>query len=375
MSLKNKITIETAAILLLLFSSCSTSSTKVNDAPITQIKVDVKQQDAYEHFFKKEYKAIPLETSDSFLIGKISKIQLINNCIYVFDKEQKKIYAFDAKGFFIREYCHIGQGEGEYPYLSDFEVYNKHLYLLSRANKCIFQYTLDDQFVKKINLNEWYEAFHFLDEKRVLLYSNKSNNVLYNIVEFNCQQKQVENKYFPFKRNENFSLYYPVFHEASDNELLLIQPYDYSVYTMQEKGPQILCTFFFNTVDKIPDDMDNIPLNQLHTMLRGKSVIKSFDWITRKDSILYASYILDYRPYLIRVNLNTNTTYNTILEDSEEYPFAFLTPSIYWQGNIVSICDAVDVLMFTETSFPSDKNPDGLLHEDDNPVIFIRELK
>ena len=44
------------------------------------------------------------------------------------------------------------------------------------------------------------------------------------------------------------------------------------------------------------------------------------------------------------------------------------------QGKAISAFHAETVINLSDKPFPSDKNPDGLLHEDDNPVIFIREL-
>ena len=366
------IVIVTAAFLL-LFTSCTSSPTGYKKKIID---VDTKGQDAYSLFFAKDYKSIALESPDEGLIGEVKKLQLTDSCIYVFDWGQKAVFAFDSKGFFIRKYCHAGQGRGEYIYLSDFEIYNNYLYLLSRANKCIYKYTLNDQFVEEIKVHDWYDAFHILDENNMLLYSNRSNNTMYNVIKYDYKKGEVTGKYLPFKRNDSYALHYYPFHKISDGRVLLIQPYDYSVYTLKEENLEKVCEFTFNTKDKIPQDADDIPLYQLHTsILGGKSVVKSIEWIAQKDSIIYVTYVLDYKMNLMRVNLNTEMVHNIVLEDSDEYPYAFIEPISWWQEKAVSICDAGTILFFSKGEFPSDKNPDGLLHEDDNPVLFIRELK
>ena len=361
------------AAFLLLFAACTGSPMEYKEKIIA---VDVNRQDSYEYFFAKDYKSITLETPDEGLIGEIKKIQLTDSCIYVFDWGQKTVFVFDSKGYFVRKYSHVGQGEGEYVYLSDFEIYNNHLYLLSRTNRCIYKYTLDDRFVDVIKVNDWYDAFHILNENCMLLYSNRSNNTKYNVVKYNYKTGIVLGKYLPFKRNDSYALHYYPFYETNDGRILLIQPYDYSVYTLKREELKKICEFSFNTKDKIPKDAYDIPLDQLHTsILWGKSVVKSIEWMAQKDSIIYATYVLDYKMNFMRANLNTGVVYNIVLEDSDEYPYAFIEPISWWRGKAVSICDAGTILFFSKGNFPSDKNPDGLLHEDDNPVIFIRELK
>ena len=368
----SKLIAGTATILLLL-SSCSSSKTEGRQGQ--QISVDVKQQDSYDHFFQKGYKAIPLATSDEILIGEITKLQLTDNCIYVFDKMQKAVFAFDANGYFLRKYRHVGQGEGEYSYLSDFQVYNGYLYLLSGSHKCIYQYTLDDQFVRKINVGDWYDQFQILNDKDMLLYSNFSNNKLYNIIWYDYRKERIEDKYFPFKQNDSYSLYFRVFHEDSKGKLLITQPYDHAVYGIADGKIKKSYAFSFNTSDKITENTADVSLYQMHTELRFKSIIKSFDCITQIDSTLYFIYVLDFYSYIAKVDLQTGKTYNAKLEIQEEYPFAYNPPITFYKNKGISVINAEEVLGMGKESFLSDKNPDGLLHEDDNPVIFIRELK
>lgn len=368
----NKLLIGTTATMLLLFTTCTPSK---NDEKVREICINVEQDDSYDSFFQKEYQAIPLETSDDVLVGEIEKIQLTNDHIYVFDKEQKTIFTFDLKGNFERKYCHIGQGEGEYPYLSDFEVYGNHLYILSRFNKCIYVYTLDDKYVKEIDTAEWYEKFRILDNNHLLLYSDYSNNILYNFILFDYQKEEIEDKYLPFKQNESFSLAHKAFHEDAKGGILLSQLYDYNIYQITDRGINRLCMLSFNTADHIPEKAEEQSLYQLHNSLKGKSVVKFLDCITLKDSTVYFTYRLDYKTNIAKVDLNTGAVKNTQMKIVEEFPFAFLGPLMFWKANAISVCDAESVIRMSDTPFPSDKTPDGLLHEDDNPVIFIRELK
>ncbi|PKO98453.1 MAG: hypothetical protein CVU13_09855 [Bacteroidetes bacterium HGW-Bacteroidetes-8] len=64
---------------------------------------------------------IPLETSDSILIGNISKIVCENNKIYVSDNSDK-LFVFDREGMHLRTLNRKGRGPGEYVVLRSFKV-------------------------------------------------------------------------------------------------------------------------------------------------------------------------------------------------------------------------------------------------------------
>lgn len=369
----NKFIVLIAWTAVLLLSHSCTSSHK-NDVGMMKIKVDIEQEASYEHFFDKEYKAITLATQDSVLVGKINKIQFTDSILYVLDKGQNTIFAFNMKGHFIHKYSHIGQGEGEYPYLSDFGVYNGYLYILSRFNKCIYQYSLDDKYIGEIELPDWFEEFRIINDEEIWLYSDYSNRLLYNIIRYNYQKGKIVAKYFPFMPNESFSLTHNAFHEGSKGQLLYTQLYDHSVYEMKEDGVQTLCTLSFNTPDQLTGNTKETSLYELHRSQGKKAVVRFLNNVTLKDSILYATYVNAFRTRIVRANLKSGVAQGTRIRIMDEYPFTFgiLT---FWQGKVVSVLDAATVLNLAEAPFLSDKNSDGLLHEDDNPVIFIRELK
>lgn len=360
------------AAVLLLSHSCTSSHQ--NDADVMKIEVDVKQEVSYDYFFEKEYKAITLATPDNAIVGKISKIQFADSILYALDKGQNAIFAFSIRGHFLHKYCHVGQGRGEYSYLSDFEVYNEKMYILSRVNKCIYQYTLDDKYIDEIELPDWFEAFRIINDEEIWLYSDYSNSLSYNIIRYNYQEGKILAEYFPFMQNETFSLAHNVFHEGSKGQLLYTQLYDHSVYELKEGGTQTLCTLSFNTPEQITGNTEETSLYELHRSQSKKSVVRFLGNVTLKDSILYATYINEFRTRIVRVNLNSGVAQGTRIRIVDEYPFTFglLT---FWQGKAVSVLDAATVLDVAEVPFPSNKNSDGLLHEDDNPVIFIRELK
>lgn len=86
-----------------------------------------------------------LETADSCLIGKASKIVLYNDTIFVKDKN-RSLFMFDSNGRFIRKFGGIGQGPGEYVDLTDFFV-DKYIYIWDNMQNRLSIFNKDGMFL------------------------------------------------------------------------------------------------------------------------------------------------------------------------------------------------------------------------------------
>jgi len=85
---------------------------------------------------------IKLDNSkDDFLIGKIDKVRIVNDKIFILDKRQRALIAFDITG---KGLCKIGeQGRGPHEYLRihDFDVdKNGNVYFLDGTLRKLFIY-------------------------------------------------------------------------------------------------------------------------------------------------------------------------------------------------------------------------------------------
>lgn len=72
------------------------------------------------------------------LLGRINKIQEIDNRLFVLDKSiSKSVLVFDRKGTFLFRVGKLGQGLGEYASVSDFSIISiKGSSMLSLSIKC-----------------------------------------------------------------------------------------------------------------------------------------------------------------------------------------------------------------------------------------------
>lgn len=149
-----KITIYTAIIFLFLvcFISCKIKDDGMDGKGFVTITIPDKNDkitaEQFDSIFEYNRYIIP-EISDSSMLGKINKVYLIGDTLFVMHGSQF-ITSYDSNGKYIRNYSHIGQGPGEYPVLNDMDIKEGFIYILS-GNK-IYKYTTDDRFMGTINL-------------------------------------------------------------------------------------------------------------------------------------------------------------------------------------------------------------------------------
>lgn len=97
-----------------------------------------------------EYKNhVLLETNEASLLGRINKIHLTEDEIYIMN-DRTKITVFKKDGAYVRTISHVGHGPGEYVKLMDFDVRDGVLYCLD-GNK-ILKYNLTGNYIESINL-------------------------------------------------------------------------------------------------------------------------------------------------------------------------------------------------------------------------------
>lgn len=88
---------------------------------------------------------IPLETTDSCLIGKISIISINSHGIFISD--YRHLLHFDLKGKFINTIGSQGRGPGEFINIVDFYVDEKRSQIILMQSNSIFVYSIDGEFL------------------------------------------------------------------------------------------------------------------------------------------------------------------------------------------------------------------------------------
>lgn len=147
-------------ICLPLFSGCHVKKENNNahmDRSYIEVNIDnleTEKQIPFSSVFK-DFKVVPLETSDKCLIGNISQIEILNDTMYVLDSNiAKALFVFDNNGKFIRKIGTVGKGPGEYinPLSFTLDEKNSQIQILDRRK--IMKFNNNGKLIGEIILNK-----------------------------------------------------------------------------------------------------------------------------------------------------------------------------------------------------------------------------
>lgn len=127
--------------------------------------------------FVESVREIQLETNPECLIAKICSD---SELLYVVDQTQGVIYMLDHKGKFVSKVAQKGRAGNEYVTIADVEVLDGDIYILDDVSQKIIKYDSYGTALKTIRLNDRYRHF-VVEEKRILLYSERSNKQMHDI--------------------------------------------------------------------------------------------------------------------------------------------------------------------------------------------------
>ena len=339
--------------------------------------IDINRRDSISCFFD-NYQIIPLETTQTSLIGDISKILINNDKIYILDKRQATIFIFNSYGKYINKIHRQGRAPEEYLSITDFNIYQNDVYCLSRPNKKILVYNDSAQFLKYLPLNDWYNSFHIANDSLVYLFSDYSNTQYYNYIIYNYKKQKNENQYDKFKKDQGLIFDYSPFHSAED-KLLITEQYDQTLYHLDSQGKESIYHFIFNTSDKIPVRFKTMNKEKLYDFLKGKETLKRINNIYLNNQLLFIEYEifcegLGIRHFITKINTRTNQISTIRLGDEINRSFPFLiNPLAFYKDQLVfSIPSvlAIDINQRYKINHPELEK----VKETNNPILIFHHL-
>lgn len=115
--------ITTYLFLALIITSCTHPQKRHQDADKSIfIEENIEGLEAGNKIFSK-IEFLPMEESDNFLIGGVSKISIIDSLCYILDKNKSKaLYLYNNKGMALSKFQKIGGAGDEYIEVVDFHV-------------------------------------------------------------------------------------------------------------------------------------------------------------------------------------------------------------------------------------------------------------
>lgn len=332
---------------------------------------------------------IPLETVNRNLLSEIDKVVVINDTIYILDRNQYGIFQFDMTGRFLQSLFRRGIGPGDYLALTDFLVCDSTVAILSAANKKIFLYSKKDfSFIGDLSLPV--SAVRFNEYNNcIFLYSGDLSNEGYNIYIIDKKSGNVINKYHKLDITPEKQFFSRKIFNISSQYNYYYQEFGYDIYEAFLEGDSIVFRLDFGEDNMFDSDFINLSSHEKKCFLKNryadviKRPISGIDNLYFSDSILFFSFVKGVLPYWY-IRVNENIPYIGNIKATVEYPLVTPIVSYIDEEYIYEMVYPETILEKVEYCKENGKEhliaqiPDWLISGikfDDNPVLCRYKLK
>lgn len=225
----------------------------INNSPVQKINipVDTNSEILDLSSIADNIEFIPLETNDSTILDNITRI--INESGYLYVSDKHSLYKFNKEGKLCGKINKEGVGPKEYIQISDFQVAkDKTIWILSRSNKCVYNYGWDGELKCKIELNFWASKICLIDDKTMLMYigNEKDNDNSHQLKLFDLEDKSVIANYLPIDDKKSKYMHIKsnnCFYRDNDS-VYFFKMFCDTVYSISEKV--IVPKYYFNLAEK-----------------------------------------------------------------------------------------------------------------------------
>jgi len=251
---------------------------------------------------------IPLAVPGSMFLSIVSEIKLIGDNYLVFDEKQAMLFRFDETGKFVRTYGSKGEGPGEFLGISDFDVNDGKVYLMSRGNQALFVYDVESgEFLEKIEIGMFGDQLTSLGNGEFLIYLNHNSEIDHFNVFRIGQDGKVLDSYFKYDpKKENSGITVSGFLTKSDNEVYFSKPFHDTIYAYDRNGKGFKAKYY---TDLLSDFMLN---NQrdFNSLASAETLVKSI----RGGESMNGNYYLENDSYIVFNFLDHSTFKSGVMD-------------------------------------------------------------
>ena len=366
-------------IIALCFIICVSCNRTGDEDNIRLITVDVHTQAAIEDIVKSLDGYIFLETNDSSILQGIDKLKIEHDTIYIADGDV--LHLFGRKdGKWLGKIDRQGRGPGEYLGLTDFDVYDSHIYILSRVDNKVVVYDTSGNAEETIRTADGFSRIQIGGEGEIWLYSSNSNDTGYNFVLIDHSGKiQVEQD--PFPVNSGFII-------GEDNPFCGLGAdciytagfFDNTVYALSEKIYRPEYRFNANLEHLVTQqELKDRDISEIYDEYRFKEVWRQLRHVAVSDNKLVAemSCFLSgrgNRTYMIAADLNTGASKVYLMREKTDPEFP-----LFDSGDIAGY-DGKTVISSIYASVAKQQGEEygfedlAAISEYDNPVLVFHTL-
>jgi len=152
---------------------------------------------------------ISLQTPEGIVISEITKVMMDDSGIFVHDKKFEGLYHFDLDGNYLKSYGTLGEGPGEFLDISDFEIKEDEIVILSKSKKGLLFFDKESGgFLDEKRYDLFGDELVYIDNDEFLVYVNFNANDVhgsYNVFRIDSEGSILQ-KYFPFDEEKQHSM-------------------------------------------------------------------------------------------------------------------------------------------------------------------------
>lgn len=291
-------------LLCIVFIGCHDRKT-VNhlDGDLSRIEVDVdrvRNVNSGDLFSEIEY--IPLETSDSCLVGSVSRIEFYNNTFLILDLKANSVWVFERNGNFKARIGTEGQGPGEYARLEG-------VYVDTLAKKILmvdqYKYLVYDlynyHFIEECKFPRGSSSFNYIYLEKdlfALYYPDYSKDgLLQNGKIIVAEKGEMVVAHLPKNTDTDCLIFCFPYTRRSDGVVFLVESFNDTIYCMRGKDLQPYARFDFGKYH-LPDDI-----------FSGVSEDKKFDKVLNGKYAQQPATFMDNGQYTFFTFLVTKSKY------------------------------------------------------------------
>lgn len=281
-------------LLGFLMVYCTSKSNQKDPRKSKEFKVislDPKRKIEFSDFAK-DLEYVVLESNPDFFVSTIDKIEINDSKIFILSKAQKTIFIFNKTGQAVGKISDFGDGPGKYSGISDFNISDDFIYLLTSPSKFVYKYDFLGNQIQIIptNNNYMYELIHvsggWIGHLRDAF--DSENN--YNIVKWDSIFSNRENEYlFIESERRNNSLVVDRYFSKNNQDLFVIENFSNQIYSYKNDS---LILMFEVLIDKqsVKEDLINSFIsspNRAINQVIEENIFTGFKKILSTDEILF----------------------------------------------------------------------------------------
>lgn len=335
------------AVLCCIFSFMLVSFSE-NNKPINTghlIKIAINKVDNTEIVklskFINAVKIIPLSYNDSTLIGKIKKVLVFNNNIYIQDKHNSKyLFVFDKKGKFINMIGRSGQGPHEFIELTDFSIdKDGNICIYDCAGQKVVVYNTYGDFIKSVPVPFYADNFCISNGCYYLFRDNPQLNSKYSLNVYTDNGKLIQS-YFSVRPGYVSRVSSDIFiRNDNDNSIVFHKDLNDTIYLLNKD--ELSARYFVDFGQKAINNTDKRFVKRHPQKAMKLLYTKGYAYGIKNPIVvnnkLFFSYTYESATYYAIYDIASKQVYNSInIIDDLTYLF-YTNPISQYEDNLIGV--------------------------------------